>query len=111
MNANTPRAVATSTAQLEFALRGGATLCNIGTRHAERMTDRSEIEGILRSEYPVADTTTIDSLIVPFAYCWHFVWCVGRNHHYNHKYPVSGLRSIIAECFGLKIDALPVQAL
>ena len=110
MNANPPRTAASSTGQLEFELRGGATLF-IGPRHADTMTDRDEIEGILRSECRGADTTTIDPLIVPFAYCSHFVLCAGRNHQYNHKYPVSRLRSIIADCFGLKIDDLPVQAL
>jgi hypothetical protein len=110
MNANTSRTAASSTAQLESALSSGATLF-IGPRHADTMTDRDEIELILRSDYSGADTTTIDPFIVPFAYCWHFVLCVGRNHQYNHEYPVSRIRSIIADCFGLNIDDLPVQAL
>ena len=96
--------------ELEFALRHGPTLCG-GRRHAEDFIRRDTIEQILRTEYPVADTTTIDSFIVPFAYCWHLVCCAGRNHNYNHKYPVSRLRSVIAACFGLRIDDLPVQAL
>jgi hypothetical protein len=107
MNAKASRTTASSAAHLEFALRSGAILF-IGPRHAEEMTDRKEIERILRSEYPSAD---IDTLMVPFAYCWHFLLCVGRNHQYNYDYPVFRLHSIIAECFGLKIDDLPVQAL
>jgi hypothetical protein len=96
--------------ELEFALRNGATLC-IGRRHAEDFIRRDTIERSLRNEFPEADITTIDHLIVPFARCSHFVCCAGRNHNYNHKYPVSRLRSIIADCFGLSIDDLPVQAL
>jgi hypothetical protein len=46
MNANTHRTAASSTAQLESALRSGATLF-IGERHADRMTDHDEIERIL----------------------------------------------------------------
>lgn len=94
---------------LALALQRGATLY-VGPRHADYMTDRDEIERILRGDYPFAHAQQINSLIVAFAYCWHFLLCAGRSHQYNHKYPVSRLRDIIAECFGLRIDDVPALA-
>ncbi len=88
--------------RLAVALRS-ATLCG-GLRHAESFTDREENERTLWGEYPYAQAHEIESMIVPFAYCWHFFACAGRSHQFNHKYPVSQLRGIIAECFGLRVD-------
>jgi hypothetical protein len=94
---------------LAVALQRGATLY-VGPRHAEDMTHRDEIERILMGHCRFAHANQIDSLIVPFAYCWHFLKCVGRSQQYNHKYPVSRLRGIVAECFGLGFDDVPAAA-